>query len=204
MEANGAHLDEQIPARPLNLEQVRIGNQRRYGMWWFLASLGMLFAATIVGYLAVRLGKAEWAQEDLPPLPATLWISTGVLVLLSSTLEWGRRRAAAGYSALPMIRLAGFWALAFLGAQTWSWFLVLENELSTDAGNLYAFAFFMLTVLHALHVVGGIVSLAWVEHRARQGAYASGKTLGLHEAVIYWHFLFVTWIVLYAVLAIAN
>lgn len=204
MEANGGHLDEQIPAQPHNLQQVRIGNQRRYGMWWFIASLGVLFAATIVGYLAVRLGKPEWAEEELPPLPSTLWLSTAVLILLSSTLEWGRRRAAAGYSALPMIRLAVLWALAFLAVQTWSWFLVLEHELSSDAGNLYAFAFFMLTVLHALHVLGGIVSLAWVEHRARHGAYSAGRTLGLNEAVIYWHFLFVTWIVLYAVLAIAN
>ena len=204
MDANGAHLDEQIPARPRNLEQVRIGSQRRHGMWWFLASLAVPFAATIVGYLAVRLGKPEWAQEDLPPLPSTPWLSTGLLVVLSSTLEWGRRRAASGYSPLPMIRMSGLWALAFLAVQTWSWFLVLQDDLSSDAGNLYAFAFFMLTVLHALHVLGGILSLAWVEHRARHGAYSAGQTIGLHEAVVYWHFLLVTWIVLYAVLAIAN
>lgn len=204
MDANGAHLDEQIPARPRNLEQVRVVHQRRYGMWWFLASLGVLFAATIVGYLAVRLGKPEWALEELPPLPSTLWLSTALLVLLSSTLEWGRRKAAAGFSPLLMIRLAVVWASAFLAAQTWSWVLVLGNDLSSDAGNLYAFAFFMLTVLHALHVLGGILSLAWVERRARHGAYSAGQTLGLHEAVIYWHFLLGTWIVLYAVLAIAN
>ncbi len=204
MEVRGTHLDQELPSQPCNHQELQVGSQRRYGMWWFLASLGVLFAAALVGYLTIRMSKPEWAGEALPPLPWTLFISTGLLAILSLDLEWGRRRAAAGYSSLAMIRLAALLALAFLGVQTWSWFLVLENELSSQASNLYAFAFFMLTVLHALHVLGGILSLAWVERRARQGAYAQGQTVGLDEAVLYWHFLFVTWLVLYAVLAIAN
>jgi len=203
-EAGGRHLDQKLPSTPHNLDDLRVGDQRRYGMWWFLASLAVLFASTIVGYLVVRLDKPEWAHEALPPLPWTLWISTAVLVCLSLTLGWGCRRAAAGFSPLFMIRLAIVLAFAFLAAQTWSWSLVRHSELSSQASNLYAFAFFVLTVLHALHVLGGILSLAWVEHRARRGAYAAGKTLGLRDAVLYWHFLLVTWIVLYAVLAIAN
>ena len=83
MEAEGTHLDRELPSRPNNLEQVKIGSQRRYGMWWFLASLAVLFAATIVGYLAIRIGKSDWALEELPPLPWTLWISIVVLLKIN-------------------------------------------------------------------------------------------------------------------------
>ena len=56
----------------------------KLGMWLFLASLAMLFGATVIGFIVIRLQTDDW-PATLPPLPPILWLST-LLLLLSRVL----------------------------------------------------------------------------------------------------------------------
>src|SRR5882672_2523998 len=71
----------------------------KFGMRIFLVSLGMLFAASLLGYLIIRMKTAPWPQ-DLPRLPGALWISTAVLVTSSFTMQWALKAARANHQAL--------------------------------------------------------------------------------------------------------
>jgi cytochrome c oxidase subunit 3 len=70
------------------------------------------------------------------------------------------------------------------------------------AQSLFVWFFYALTILHAAHVLVGLVPLVLVTLRARGGRYTSNDHEGVHLVALYWHFLMVTWIAIMVVLLI--
>jgi cytochrome c oxidase subunit 3 len=62
--------------------------------------------------------------------------------------------------------------------------------------------FYLLTAMHGLHLLGGIVALAWTTVRAWQNAYTPERHLGVELCVVYWHFLMLVWLWLFALLSL--
>jgi heme/copper-type cytochrome/quinol oxidase subunit 3 len=173
------------------------------GMWIFLATLAVLFLAAIVGYLVVRLNAPDWPPKGMPRLPGGLWLATCLLVAASVTVHRALSSIRSGDPARCTRWLAATLALGsgFLAVQGWNWWGLIRLHLMA-ASNLYAFTFFMLTGLHAAHVIGGIALLAVVLMRSRAGRYGSGRHDAVIYAAMYWHFLGAVWIVLFAVLVV--
>ena len=173
------------------------------GMWVFLAALTVLFLASIVGYLVVRLKATAWPPPGMPRLPAGLWLATVVLLAGSATIHRAHRAIRFGKRAASTRWLQATLALAvaFLAVQAWNWWGLIRLHL-TAASNLYAFTFFMLTGLHAAHVIGGIALLAVVVARSLRGRYGSDHRAGVTYAAMYWHFLDAIWILLFAVMVV--
>jgi cytochrome c oxidase subunit 3 len=172
-------------------------------MWIFLAALTVLFLAAIVGYLAVRLRAPDWPPPGMPRLPSGLWLATFALLLGSVTIHRAHRAIRLGERAASTRWLQATVALAFtfLSVQSWNWWGLVRLHL-TAVSNLYAFTFFMLTGLHAAHVIGGVALLAVVLVRAIRGRYGSGYYAGVTYAAMYWHFLDAIWLLLFAVLVV--
>lgn len=171
------------------------------GMWVFLAALAMFFAAAIVGYLAVRLRAESWPPPGMPRLPAGLWVATALVLAASFTAEAAVRRIRAGLSSAMKRNLAATLTLlgAFLAVQIWNWCSFVRARFAAQP-NLYAFTFFLLTGLHAAHVVGGIAALGAVTAKALRGRYGSGFHPGVRHGALYVHFLGAVWVVLFAIL----
>lgn len=175
---------------------------RRLGMRLFLTSISILFAAALVGVLVVRLRAAAWPPPGTPSLPRTLWVSSGILVVLSVLLVGAGRAARRGRVADTRRRLAAALALgvAFLLSQTAGWLRMLEEGLA-PRHSLFAFAFYVLTALHALHVAGGVVPLGVVTVRSGRGRYL-GDPEPVELVASYWHFLAVSWIAIFLALVL--
>src|SRR6185295_5597870 len=92
--------------------------------------------------------------------------------------------------------------ISFLVCQAVAWYEFFDRQ--TFGRHLYAFTFYILTGLHALHVIGGVAALAVVSTRARRHAYSWAAHAGVRSIAAYWHCLGVVWVVLYATLAIAG
>ena len=166
----------------------------RMGMWLLIASLGMLFGAALVGYLVVRMRADEWPPPGSQGLPAGIWISTVLLIILSILLVLVERGLRAGKVIEParLLTASVLVALAFLGSQTASWLrLVADNTNPQDS--LLMWGFFTLGFLHAVHVLFGLVPLVITAVRARMGRYTADHHEGVHLVAMYWHFLLVTW-----------
>jgi heme/copper-type cytochrome/quinol oxidase subunit 3 len=165
-------------------------------MYVGLASLSMLFAASLVGYFVTRQQNDGWRGATIPALPPGIWVATGALFALSYALRRGERRLAA--NDLPglaqHLHVALGAAIVFLALQLLNWRAVAHAHLSSAVETLYAFTFYMLTVLHALHVIGGLVPLVLVTTRAP--TYSSSRNEGLRLLRQYWDFLLVVWLVL--------
>lgn len=173
----------------------------RFGMVLFLGSLAMLFGATILGILAIRLDDTAWPR-NLPALPGAVWISTGLLLLSSVTMQWGvlaARRGSVGQVrlALGLTLLLG---VGFLVTQTAAWLewseairAFVEGD---EAAGLAVTGFHVLTGIHAAHVLGGLIPLGIITCMVVCSAWRSDRTRGIHYTAMYWHFLDLVWITL--------
>jgi cytochrome c oxidase subunit 3 len=172
-------------------------------MWLLLASLGMLFGASLVGFLVLRLRAEQWPPAGTPPLPGGLWVSTGLLIVLSLALVMAVRAARAGRTSVldRMLGVSVLLAVAFLVAQISNWMRMAAHSVLPDQ-SLFVWFFYLLTILHAAHVLFGLVPLLLVTVRARAGRYTADDSETIHLVGMYWHFLLVTWVAIIVVLLI--
>lgn len=177
--------------------------RRRFGMWLLLVALGMLFAGCLVGFIVIRLRAPEWPPAGSPGLPAAFWLSTSLLLVVSVLLVLAERAVGAGRIAGLTRYLGATTALgiAFVLSQVSGWAQLVEaSELPQN--NLYLFGVYVLSFLHVLHVIGGLVPLVWVTLRARAGRYTAADHEAVTDVAMYWHFLGVVWLGILAVLAL--
>ena len=148
-----------------------------------LATVAMLFTAFAAAYME-RAGARGWERLELPGI---LWINTAVLVLSSVAAEAARRGRRA---ALPLAILLG---LLFLGGQAVAWGELRARGLFLPTSPYAAF-FYLLTGVHAVHVVAALLALCLTFTRAR--------LLGL--AVGFWHFMGAIWLYVLGILTVLG
>jgi heme/copper-type cytochrome/quinol oxidase subunit 3 len=174
----------------------------RFGMLIFIVSLAMIFAASILAVMVVRFDDdGVWPPAEMPVLPVILLWSTIVLLVSSATQILASRAAnrgdGRGLRRWMIVTLA--LAIAFLGMQAWAWSDLLDRGLDFSQ-HLYAWTFYFLTGLHAVHVIGGVIPMCFVTARAVRLGYTREDHRGVAYMAMYWHFLDVAWITLYLTL----
>jgi heme/copper-type cytochrome/quinol oxidase subunit 3 len=192
-----------IVAGEIDVSSTEIGERRRFGMWLFLAALGMLFAGCLVGFVVIRVRASEWPPAGSPGLPLAFWLSTVLLVLISVLLIAAERSIGTGerVRTARLLSVSVLLGVAFVLSQASGWSrLVGEGQLPQE--NLFLFGVYVLTFLHVLHVLGGLVPLAWVALRSRAGRYSGDEHSGITVVAMYWHFLGVVWVGILAVLVV--
>jgi cytochrome c oxidase subunit III len=166
-------------------------------------SMTVLFTATIVGFWFTRLTSPHYRAPGLPDLPRGLWLST-LLIGLTSLVIWQAQLAVRRNLLETLQRwlyAAATLATLFLLTQTANWFAMRPPS---NANSLYLATFFILTGVHALHVVGGFVPLGFVVYHAQRRHYSSSSHEGLTLCAQYWHYLGAVWLVLASTLYFGN
>ncbi len=168
----------------------------RVGLWLFLLSDFFLFA----GLLISRFNLLGFTR---PHLNQTLGFAVTVMLLVSS---YFMNRAEtrfkegdlAGFQANAWITL-GLGLAFMLGVVAVEWPLAAAEGL-TASGSAAGAIFYLMTGMHAFHVLTGLIFLAIVLRNARHGVFAEGKGWPVEAAAVYWHFVDVVWIFFYPAL----
>jgi cytochrome c oxidase subunit 3 len=165
-----------------------------------LATVTMLFAA-FTAALLIRRGATDWVPVQLPVI---VWVNVLVILASSALLEFakGSLRVGEASKAPVWLGLAAALGVAFLGGQLLAWSSLMDQGVFLPS-NPHAAFFYMLSAVHAAHVLGGLGALAWTLRRALQGAYSANRYGGLSHAAIYWHYVGAIWIYLLLILRIA-
>ena len=169
------------------------------GLYFFLASLAVLFLSAILAMLLVRSSDLR-PEPPLPVnVPASLWLSVVFLVVISLGLD--RAVAAVRRERQTQFRLAivGVWlaVLGFLWLQFAGLTVLLERHNQSPARDPRSYGLvYALVMLHAAHVVGGLPPLAIVTWRGFRGRYDHEWNTGPRACAIYWHFLGLVWLAL--------
>ncbi|MQA40996.1 cytochrome c oxidase subunit 3 family protein [Rugamonas aquatica] len=166
--------------------------RRRTGLWVFMGVVGMLFFLFSSAYV-MRMAMPDW--RPLPFVPVQLWLSTALLA--GASVAWHLAWRAAHERAAAALRLAYgvacLCSMAFLASQLWAWRAMETAGLTLDAGPANSF-FYLITSVHGLHVIGGLVVAAWAHPRPSR----DGVTMQL--CARYWHFLLGLWLAMFALL----
>jgi cytochrome c oxidase subunit 3 len=171
------------------------------GAWLFLLSLAVFFLSSMilfVIYIALRLQRLGPEVRDyaLPPgfITSTLLL-IGVSLSLHMALQAARRDRTD--QVLRLCVVASILAMLFFAVQSHGMYLLVTESLQFTTPGLSAYGFtFVLALLHALHVAGGIVALVFVLAKAVRNRYDHERNWGLQFCAAYWHFLDGVWIVM--------
>ncbi len=168
------------------------------GMKLFIASLSFIFAASILLYLILLSGEEAPETRVLPVVAPGLAVSTAI-ILLSSVTFWLAIKAVRKDDKAKLglhLNLTLGLGLLFCVSQGFNWWQMSDAGLAIDSSNRQSAMFVVLTVLHALHVLGGLVRLVQVRLAASKAEYSSGHYEPLVNAGLYWHFLDVVWVLM--------
>jgi cytochrome c oxidase subunit III len=176
------------------------------GMWLLIAALGMLFVASLVLYLVFRLTADQWPPPGHPPLPVG-WLSISTFILIASgfTIQYALHSVRQGRLGLLSLGLGLtlVLALCFLYSQVMAWRIISQAE-TYLRGNIYAGTFYMLTFLHAVHVLGGLIPLIVITVQAFLRRFSMSNWQPVKNLVMYWHFLDVVWIAVFLSLLLGG
>jgi cytochrome c oxidase subunit 3 len=158
-------------------------DKARVVTWFLLPTVMMTFAGMMGAYIVVATNRqSEWQPFALPN---QLWISTVILAVSSYTLQTAK-------NAIDREQ--------HQKAKNW-----LVSQGLYMRGNPYAGFFYILTIAHAVHVLGGVIALGAIQLRAW---YPSADENELEHrrnlarsVTYYWHFLGLLWVVLLGLLA---
>jgi len=184
-------------------------------MWIFLLSDTFIFSIFLTSYMTVRMSTTEpwpYASEVFAlemfgvHLPLILIaIMTFILITSSGTMAMAVNMAYRGdkKKAIWFIVVTALFGASFVGMQAFEWTkLIIDHGIrpwgNPEGAAQFGSVFFMVTGFHGMHVTGGVIYLLWVARRLATGYY-DGKSLEIVEiAGLYWHFVDLVWVFIFA------
>jgi cytochrome c oxidase subunit 3 len=186
----------------------------RLGMWVFVGSETLLFAVLFGAYAAYR---AVYSDEFAAAAAENqVWVgtlNTLVLIVSSFFVAWAVELLRHDRPRAAMRAVAATMALGgvFLALKTYEYSGHLAHgiapgvhyhfhELPTFGAQTFFTLYYLMTGLHALHVIAGLVVLGWMLVRVRRGRLTAERYVALELGALYWHLVDVVWIFLWPLL----
>jgi cytochrome c oxidase subunit 3 len=140
---------------------------------------------------------------DWRPLqePGILVANTAVLILSSIVLQWAK--ACAETDRIKEVRqgflAAGLLICVFLAGQLYAWSEIRHTGVFLERNPSTSF-FYLVTLIHGLHLVGGLVAWVRASLRIRRGVAIAQVRMSIEMCAVYWHFLLAVWLVFYGLM----
>jgi cytochrome c oxidase subunit 3 len=169
-------------------------NPKKFGMWLFMVTVFMIFAALSSAYI-VRQAEGNWTFFELPPL---FWINTVVILISSVTLHWAY--VSAKRDNLELVKIAtaitAILGVAFMAGQYLAWTELVANRIHL-VGNPSGSFVYIISGLHGAHVLGGVIYLLILLNSAFKFRVHSKSLNQIEMCATYWHFLGGLWLYLF-------
>lgn len=182
-------------------------NERRYvihpakfTLWLFIVSIILFFGGLTSAYIVSKGIETDKDMWHYFSLPSVLWYNTAVIIVSSIMLQigvWGAqkgdfRRARISFTLTFVL------GLIFLVGQVVAWTLldgegVVWGEGGSSSGNYL----YILTAVHGVHIVAGLIFVGVVFTRLIQKKYSVGNIVGIENCATFWHFLGLLWLYLF-------
>ena len=167
----------------------------RIGLWLFLISDSFVFG----GLMVMRLNLLGLSHPNLSQIlglivTAVLLISSFFMNRGETLMENGDRKGFITNTVITFVLGLGF----LIGVVFVEWPNAIREGITPSSGTAGA-AFFMMTGMHAFHVLTGLIFLLVVLRNANRGLYDE-KHYPVEAVAVYWHFVDVVWIFFYPAL----
>ena len=176
-------------------------NDKKLGMWIFLASEVMFFTGLIGSYIILRWGASgSWpVPGEVLNVPITagntflLICSSVTMVKAFAAIEEGNQKMLTIWLLITAIIGA-----SFVGVQIYEYSELIGHHFLPSSG-IYGSTFFTMTGFHGFHVTMGVLCILWVTQKAYRGHYTKENHQGVEVIGLYWHFVDLVWIILFTI-----
>ncbi len=186
-----------------NNQRTRL-HPHKFLMWVALGSIIMMFAGLTSAYI-VRSNQANWMEF---PLPLIFWYSTVVILFSSLTMHLSvkafKAREMQRYRTL--ITITVFLGVLFAVLQ-FAGFMNLNSQgvkLTAQGSNPSASFLAVITGLHVLHVLGGVIALLVIFLRAYSSKAKNYNAVPVEIVGTYWHFVDILWVYLFIFFSLTH
>ena len=194
--AENYHLVDRESVGPLSM------HPKKFAMWLFMVTVVMIFAAFTSAHI-VRQAQGNWQVYELPTRFLT---NTGIIILSSVFLQIAFFAARKDNLKLlkPMVIMATGVGFAFLAGQWLAWGDMVDEGLFFSGGNVATSFLYVITAVHAVHLVGGVFYLLYILISSLRTRVHSKNMLNMEMCTTFWHFLGALWIYLYVFLLLNH
>ena len=170
----------------------------RIGLWIFMAVVTSLFSLLLSAYSMRMHQSVGWCHLTIPRI---VWLNTAVLLAASVAMQLASNAVGRGNRAFGQWSLiaGGALTIAFLAGQMLAWQAVGPSLYYIQGSPAIAF-FYVLTIAHGLHLLGGLYVLGRASLRFAGGAELIDLRQSLSLCAIYWHFLLLVWLAVFGLL----
>jgi cytochrome c oxidase subunit 3 len=176
------------------VEQPVSMHPKKFALWLFIVSVVMIFAGLTSAFI-VRQAEGNWLDFELPKI---FWFNSAVIILSSLTMHWAY--LSAKKDQFDQLKLAlGFTTalgFAFLVGQWYSWVALVDIDVYF-VGNPAGSFLYVLTGLHAIHLISGVIFMIIVLISSFRYKIHSKRMTTLEMCATYWHFLGGLWLYLF-------
>ena len=176
-------------------------NPSKFIVWLFIVSISMLFAALTSAYIVKQSG-GEWLNFNLPGM---FWITSVIIIVSSITMQLALKSAKEDrFNGLKTyLILTVLLGVAFLLGQYQSWKQLVEMDVYF-VGNPAGSFLYVLTGLHAAHIISGLIFLIVVIASSFKLKTHSKSIIRIEMCTTYWHFLGGLWLYLFLFLKLNH
>lgn len=174
---------------------------KKFALWLFMVSVIMIFGAFTSAYI-VRQAEGNWMDFAMPSM---FWVTTAIILVSSGTMHWAYRAAKNDNieMAKVAISITSVLGVAFLVGQYLGW-TELVNEgvyfVGRDGSGVSGSFLYVISGVHALHVVSGVIFLLIVMVAVFKFKVHSKSMMRMELCTTYWHFLDGLWLYLFVFL----
>lgn len=179
-----------------NIEDNKIISSKKQFLWIAMGSMVMFFGGLLS---ALIIEKADVNNWQAFVLPSSFTYSTLIIILSSALFLFYKKQLKLKKSVFKLLLLVFMCGIGFVFLQMQGWQYLLNQEIkfvgpqwNKGGGFLY-----VLTLMHMLHLFGGMIALTVALFKAKRNRYSIKNYLGLELVSTYWHFLTILWLILF-------
>ncbi len=183
-----------IAAMAMTEENKKQAGAQRFGLYLGLATIAMLFTALTSAYI-VRQGAGNWLYVKMP---LQFWISTAIIISSSVAFYFAKaaHRSANISKYRMLVWLTFVLGIAFIIFQYMGWLAIAKTGIYID-GNPGGSFIYVISMVHVVHVILGLVLLSIVAIRTTINSYNPDHIHKIGLMATYWHFVDFLWIYLF-------
>jgi len=184
----------------MTAEEHKTRSDRSYKLLLMFAMISMVMMfAGLTSAFVVSKSRVDWLKDF--QLPSAFFYSTAVIIGCSVTFHLAKKaiqkdnqKATTGFLLATLVLGVLFVVLQFVGfgqiVESGYYFTGAESSITTTF-------LYIVTVVHLLHLAGGLISLLIIIYNHFKQKYSSTQTLGIELGAMYWHFLDLLWVYLF-------
>lgn len=189
-----------------------------FGMWLFLATEVLFFGAVFTAYTVYRVTYPQAFDEAARHTNVLLGsLNTAVLLTSSLTMALAVQAAKGGKqkTLFWLLLSTGLLGTVFLGVKAIEYYEDYQDRLvpainfylpisQPAQGELFFVLYFIMTLIHAFHLIIGIGIIAYMTIRTWHHGFSVRYHTPIEITGLYWHFVDIVWVFLFPMLYLIN